>query len=81
MRHVERNVHALIRHDYWIWLRLDACSPRIVILEFNPAFGAKRAVTVQYDPAFDRACRAGRPEGATRAPGGGKTPLWNGEYT
>ena len=42
-------------NDYWIWQRLDACSPRIVILEFNPGFGAERAVTVQYDPAFDRA--------------------------
>ena len=41
-------------NDYWIWQRLDACSPRIVVLEFNPAFGPERAVTVQYDPAFYR---------------------------
>lgn len=41
-------------NDYWIWQRLDACSPRIVVLEFNPAFGPARAVTVQYDPAFYR---------------------------
>ncbi len=42
-------------NDYWVWRSLDACSPRIVILTFNEAFGAERAVTVQYDPAFDRA--------------------------
>lgn len=42
-------------NDYWVWRQLDACSPRIVILEFNPAFGPDRAVTVQYDEAFDRA--------------------------
>lgn len=42
-------------NDYWVWRALDVCSPRIVILEFNPAFGPERAVTVQYDPAFDRA--------------------------
>ena len=41
-------------NDYWIWQRLDACRPRIVILEFNPAFGSERAVTVQYHPAFYR---------------------------
>jgi hypothetical protein len=42
-------------NDYWVWQRLDACSPRIVILEFNAAFGPDRAVTAPYDPAFDRA--------------------------
>ncbi|MDA1094285.1 MAG: hypothetical protein O3A25_13595 [Acidobacteria bacterium] len=41
-------------NDYWVWQRLDVCSPRIVILEFNAAFGPERAVTVPYDPAFDR---------------------------
>ena len=42
-------------NDYWVWRALDVCSPRIVILEFNAAFGPDRALTVQYDPAFDRA--------------------------
>jgi hypothetical protein len=41
-------------NDYWVWEQLDICSPRVVILEFNPAFGPERAVTVRYDPAFDR---------------------------
>ena len=45
-------------NDYWVWRALDACSPRIVILTFNAAFGAERAVTVPYDPAFDRAANA-----------------------
>ena len=42
-------------NDYWVWRALGACSPRIVILAFNAAFGAERAVTMPYDPAFDRA--------------------------
>ena len=41
-------------NDYWVWRALDACSPRIVVLEFNREFGADRAVTVQYDPTFKR---------------------------
>ncbi len=41
--------------DYWVWRALDACSPRVVVLAFNAAFGADRAVTVPYDPEFDRA--------------------------
>ena len=45
-------------NDYWVWCALGACSPRIVILAFNAAFGAERAVTVPYDPAFDRAANA-----------------------
>ena len=40
--------------DYWVWKAIDVVSPRLVIVEFNPAFGVQRAVTVQYDPAFDR---------------------------
>jgi hypothetical protein len=40
--------------DYWIWEAMTACSPRIVILEYNSMFGAERSVTVPYDPAFDR---------------------------
>jgi len=41
-------------NDYWIWEAMTACSPRIVILEYNSMFGAKRSVTVPYDPQFDR---------------------------
>jgi hypothetical protein len=41
-------------NDYWIWEAIDHVSPRIVIIETNPAFGGERAVVVPYDPNFDR---------------------------
>jgi hypothetical protein len=40
--------------DYWIWEAMCACSPRVVVLEYNSMFGPDRAVTVPYDAAFDR---------------------------
>jgi hypothetical protein len=40
--------------DYWIWEAMTACSPRVVILEYNSMFGAERSVTVPYDAKFDR---------------------------
>jgi hypothetical protein len=43
--------------DYWIWEAMTACSPRVVILEYNSMFGAERSVTVPYDAAFDRHAR------------------------
>ena len=36
-------------YEYWVWRALDACSPRMVLLRFNAAFGADRAVTAPYD--------------------------------
>ena len=41
-------------NDYWVWQALTACSPRVVIVEFNPFFGHTRSVVVRYDPRFDR---------------------------
>jgi len=41
-------------NDYWVWERISAVAPVIVIVEYNSLFGASRAVTVPYDPAFDR---------------------------
>jgi hypothetical protein len=41
-------------NDYWIWEAMTACSPRVVVLEYNSMFGAERSVTVPYDAAFDR---------------------------
>lgn len=41
-------------NDYWIWETMTACTPRVVILEYNSMFGPDRAVTVPYDPTFDR---------------------------
>ena len=41
-------------NDYWVWQALTACSPRVVVIEYNSSFGPDRAVTVPYDPKFDR---------------------------
>ena len=41
-------------NDYWVWEQLSVCRPRIVIVEYNPLFGTERAVTIPYDPQFNR---------------------------
>ncbi len=43
-------------NDYWVLnsLELSRYQPDILILEYNSIFGAERAITVPYDPAFDR---------------------------
>lgn len=41
-------------NDYWVWDAIDVVSPALVITEYNSRFGADRAVTVPYDPAFVR---------------------------
>ncbi len=41
-------------NDYWVWEAIDVISPRIVICEYNSVFGAQRAVTIRYDPRFER---------------------------
>jgi hypothetical protein len=38
-------------NDYWLWDALSVCRPRLVIMEYNSAFGAERAVVVPYDDA------------------------------
>lgn len=40
--------------DYWVWEALTVCSGRLVMLEYNSMFGPDRAVTVPYDPKFNR---------------------------
>ena len=40
--------------DYWVWEQLSACRPRVVIVEYNPFFGADRAIAIPYDAQFDR---------------------------
>lgn len=40
--------------DYWVWMAIDVISPLIVIVEYNSVFGSERAVTVPYDPLFER---------------------------
>jgi hypothetical protein len=39
-------------NDYWVWEALTACSPRVVVLEYNWLFGPTRSVTIPYDPQF-----------------------------
>ena len=41
-------------NDYWIWKAIEVAKPRIVIIEYNSVFGKDRAVTIPYDPAFNR---------------------------
>ena len=41
-------------NDYWVWQAITVCSPRVVVLEYNSMFGPDRAVTIPYDPTFNR---------------------------
>jgi hypothetical protein len=41
-------------NDYWLWQAIHCVSPRVIVVEYNASFGAERAVTVPYDPLFDR---------------------------
>jgi hypothetical protein len=41
-------------NDYWVWQALTACTARVVMLEYNSMFGPERAVTIPYDPQFNR---------------------------
>jgi hypothetical protein len=40
--------------DYWVWKSLSAIEPRVVIIEFTPAWGPDKSVTIPYDPEFTR---------------------------
>ncbi len=41
-------------NDYWVWQAVTACTSRVVVLEYNSMFGPDRAVTIPYDPQFNR---------------------------
>lgn len=41
-------------NDYWIWKEIDCIKPRIVICEYNSAFGNDKKVTVPYKADFVR---------------------------
>jgi hypothetical protein len=41
-------------NDYWVWEAIDSVTPVIVTVEYNSVFGAEHAITVPYDPAFNR---------------------------
>jgi len=40
--------------DWWVWQALEGLHPRVVVVEYNSAFGPERSVTVPYQPVFDR---------------------------
>lgn len=39
-------------NDYWILEAIKCILPRVIILEFNPVWGAEQAMTIPYDPSF-----------------------------
>ena len=41
-------------NDYWVWEAITSISPRIVVCEYNSAFGATEKVSVPYAPDFVR---------------------------
>jgi len=41
-------------NDYWIWKSVSVVRPDLVILEYNSVFGVDRAITIPYDPSFER---------------------------
>jgi hypothetical protein len=40
--------------DYWVWEAITVVQPAVVVAEYNSLFGPERAVTVPYDPQFQR---------------------------
>jgi hypothetical protein len=41
-------------NDYWVFEAIDVIRPALVVIEYNSRFGPSRAVTIPYDPAFNR---------------------------
>ncbi len=41
-------------NDYWVLDAIDVVTPRILIVEYNSTFGPNAAVSVPYDPDFNR---------------------------
>jgi len=41
-------------NDYHVWEAISVIKPALVIVEYNSVLGAKYAVTVPYDPGFNR---------------------------
>jgi hypothetical protein len=41
-------------NDYWIWRAITSVTPRIVVIEYNSVFGPRHAVTIPYEPGFER---------------------------
>ena len=41
-------------NDYWIWEAINVIKPRIIVAEYNSAFGATKKLTVPYKSDFVR---------------------------
>jgi hypothetical protein len=41
-------------NDYWIWEAIDTVNPVLVVIEYNSVFGRDHAVSIPYDPNFNR---------------------------
>ncbi len=41
-------------NDYFVWKKVDAISPVVVIMEYNSVFGIDKPISSVYDPAFYR---------------------------
>jgi hypothetical protein len=41
-------------NDYWVWERIQAVNPIIVVAEYNGVFGETLAVSIPYDASFRR---------------------------
>jgi len=41
-------------NDYWVWKAITTVQPRVVLVEYNASLGTEEALTVKYDPNFDR---------------------------
>jgi len=41
-------------NDYWVWEAIRVVDPVLVIVEYNSVFGSEHAITIPYDPAFNR---------------------------
>ncbi len=40
--------------DWWVWKEMRGLGAKVVVVEYNSAFGPEREVTVEYHPTFDR---------------------------
>jgi hypothetical protein len=41
-------------NDYWVWEAIESVRPVIVVVEYNSVLGPDRALTVPYEPNFER---------------------------
>lgn len=41
-------------NDYWVWERIEIVRPVIVVIEWNSVFGPDYAISIPYDPLFQR---------------------------